>query len=81
MNFSLETVSNSAFTFALANLSYTAFIELNQYAFVDVMYSDDNIKLYKDMRVIGIDGSKILLPDVPDVIKEFGQIPYEPRPS
>ena len=74
--FDLETISNSAFTQARANLKYTAFIELNQKAVVDVMYSDDNIKLYKGMRVLGIDGSKILLPDTTDITNEFGQISY-----
>lgn len=74
--FDLETVSNSAFTQARANLNYTAFIELNEKAVVDVMYSDDNIKLYKGMRVMGIDGSKILLPDTTDITNEFGQISY-----
>ena len=33
-----EPVSNSAFTQARANLNYTAFIELNQKAVVEVMY-------------------------------------------
>ena len=75
-NFSLETISNSAYTQARANLKYTAFIELNQKAVVDVMYKDDNIKLYKAMRVIGIDGSKILLPDSAEIKKEFGEISY-----
>lgn len=60
LNFELEPVPPSAFTFARANLKYTAFIELNQYAFVDVMYSDNNIKLYFGQRVMGIDGSKLL---------------------
>jgi hypothetical protein len=72
----LTTVSNSAFTQARANLSHTAFIELNQKAIVDVMYSDNNIKRYKGMRVLGVDGSKVLLPDTPDVIQEFGEISY-----
>lgn len=76
LNFDLEPVTNSAFTKARANLKYTAFIELNQKAVVDVMYSDDNIKLYKGMRVIGIDGSKILLPDSTEITEEFGQISY-----
>lgn len=76
LNFNLEPVTNSAFTFARANLKYTAFIELNQKAVVDVMYSDDNIKLYKGMRVMGIDGSKILLPDRAEITEEFGQISY-----
>ncbi len=65
-----NTVSNSAFTQARANLRHTAFIELNKKAVVDVMYSDNNIKLYKGMRVLAIDGSKILLPDTPDIIFE-----------
>ena len=34
--FDLETVSNSAFTQARANLNYTAFIELNQKAVCNV---------------------------------------------
>ncbi|MCP4697922.1 MAG: hypothetical protein GY862_13880, partial [Gammaproteobacteria bacterium] len=71
-----DTVSNSAFTQARANLYHTAFIELNRKAVVDVMYSDDNIRLYKGMRVLGIDGSKVLLPDTPDIINEFDQISY-----
>jgi hypothetical protein len=72
--FDSNTVTNSAFTQARANLRHTAFIELN--AVVDVMYNDNNIKRYKGMRVLGIDGSKILLPNTPDIRKEFGQISY-----
>jgi len=71
-----NTVTNSAFTQARANLRHTAFIELNKKAVVDVMYRDNNIKRYKGMRVLGIDGSKILLPSTPDIKKEFGQISY-----
>jgi hypothetical protein len=71
-----ETATNSAFTQARANLKHTAFIELNQKAVVDVMYRDEEFKRYKGMRVLGIDGSKILLPTTPDIVKEFGQISY-----
>lgn len=71
-----NTVSNSAFTQARANLRHSAFIELNKTAVVDVMSSDNNIKLYKGMRILGVDGSKVLLPDTLDMIKEFGTISY-----
>ena len=74
--FNRESVTNSAFTKARRNLSHTAFIALNQKAVVDVMYSDNNIKLYKGMRVMAIDGSKIILPDTLDITQEFGQISY-----
>jgi hypothetical protein len=70
------TVTNSAYTQARANLRHTAFIELNQKAVVDVMYQDNNIKRYQGMRVLGIDGSKITLPNTEDIKKEFGQISY-----
>jgi hypothetical protein len=71
-----ESVSNSAFTQARANLDYRAFIELNKKCVVDVMYSDNNIKTYKGMRVLGIDGSKIILPFTQNIINEFGDISY-----
>ena len=69
-------VTVGAFTQARANLRHTAFIELNQKAVVNVMYCDDKIRLYKGMRVLGIDGSKILLPRHKSVIEEFGEISY-----
>jgi len=71
-----EPATAGAFTQARANLRYTALIELNQKGVVDVMYRDDDIKLYKGMRVLAIDGSKILLPQHDSVIKEFGEISY-----
>ncbi len=77
-----DSVSNSAFTQARANLKYTAFIELNKKAVVDVMYDNKNeIKLYRGMRVIGIDGSKVRLPNTQSVIEEFGTISYNSKDS
>lgn len=76
LEFDINTVTASAFTQARANLSHTAFIELNQKAVVDVMYKDDNIVRYKGMRVLGIDGSKLLLPNHNDIINTFGEISY-----
>ena len=72
----VEPATAGAFTQARANLRYTALIELNQKAVVNVMYRDDDIKLYKGMRILAIDGSKILLPQHDSVIKEFGEISY-----
>lgn len=69
-----DTVSNSAFTQARVNLDYKAFIELNQTSVVDVMYEDDDISTYKGMRVIGIDGSKVILPNEANIHQEFGKI-------
>lgn len=72
----IEPATAGAFTQARANLRYTALIELNQKGVVEVMYRDDDIKLYKGMRGLAIDGSKVLLPQHESVIKEFGEISY-----
>lgn len=70
------TVTNGAYTKARKKFKHTAFIELNQLAVVDVMYGDGDFKTYKGHRVLGVDGSKILLPGSQDVIDEFGTIAY-----
>ena len=71
-----EVVTAGALTPARANLRYTAVIELNQPAVVEVKYRDNDIKRYQGRRVLAIDGSKILLPRPPSVVKEFGEISY-----
>lgn len=70
------TVTNSAFSRARKKFRHTAFIELNQVAIVDVMYADKDYKTYKGHRVLGVDGSKVLLPNSQNVMDEFGTIAY-----
>ena len=71
-----ETITNSAFTQARKKLKYTAFIEMNQKCIVDVVYSDNEYKTYKGMRVVAVDGSKVMLPEEDDIIAEFGEVSY-----
>jgi len=76
LHLGVSPVSHSAFSQRRMQLKHTAFIELNQKAVVDVMYGDEDYQTYKGMRVLGIDGSKIMLPSTPSVIGEFGEISY-----
>jgi len=69
-------VTASAFTQARSQVNHQVFVELNQRAVVDVMYCDDMIKRYHGFRLLAIDGSKILLPDHPNVQEQFGEIGY-----
>lgn len=71
----MELVSASAYSQARQNLSHTAFIELNDIA-VSKMYSDDDYLKLNHYRLLAIDGSKIRLPNNPQVQKEFGDVPY-----
>ena len=66
------TVSNSAFSQARQKLSHTAFIELHRTAVVENSYADDQYQTWQGFRLLGVDGSKIRLPDTPEIRKEFG---------
>jgi Zn-dependent M32 family carboxypeptidase len=67
--------TNSAFTQARKHLQYQAFITLNQ-KIVDVLYSDYKYHHFKGFRVLSIDGSKIHLPNTPEIDQEFGTIQF-----
>jgi len=68
------TVSNSAFSQARQKLSHTAFIELHRTAVVETYYADDRYQTWQGFRLLAVDGSKIRLPDTPEIRKEFGTI-------
>ncbi len=70
----LKTVGASAFTKARQKLSHTAFIELNQVAVVETVYEDSTYRQWKGHRLLGVDGSKIILPDTPEIREEFGGV-------
>lgn len=72
----LEEISASAYSQARYKLKHTAFIELNQKAIVDVVYQDEDYNKFWGKRILAIDGSKIRLPNTPEIFACFGAIPY-----
>ena len=68
--------TNSAFTQARSHLRYQAFITLNQRAIIDVLYGDKKYRGFKGFRVLSVDGSKIHLPNTPEICQEFGTINF-----
>ncbi|MCC8998745.1 MAG: hypothetical protein LM522_04490 [Candidatus Contendobacter sp.] len=73
----MAPVTASAFSQARYKLKHTALIELNQAAVVAGRYQEGTpVRRFWGFRVIGIDGSKILLPATDDVRQEFGTIAY-----
>lgn len=73
---SLPTVSNVAFCKARRKLSHSAFIELNEKAIINVTYRENTYRTFKGYRLLAVDGSKIVLPDTPEIKEEFGIIPF-----
>ena len=68
-------VTSSAFTQARKQIKHTAFIELNQKGVVEVMYEDGNYQTWRGMRVLGVDGAKVILPKNEKMVQEFGGSP------
>lgn len=74
LGISMSTVSNTAYSKARRKLRHTAFIELNTACVVPSMYEDGDYQTYKGLRVLGVDGSKIILPDNASTVPYFGTI-------
>ena len=70
----LSLVTKSAYSQARQHLSHTAFIELNQKGVVEPMYSDNEVQRYWGYRVLGIDGSRVILPDSEAIYEAFGRV-------
>jgi hypothetical protein len=69
-----KPVTSGAYTKVRKKFRHTAFIELNETA-IALYYRDDQIKRWKGYRVFGIDASRIILPNHPEVKAAFGDIP------
>jgi len=69
-------VTASAYSQARYKLKHTAFIELNQTAVVETMYSDGDYRKFWGFRMLAVDGSKLALPDNDAICREFGTIPW-----
>lgn len=69
-------VTASAYSQARYKLKHTAFIELNQAAVVENLYSDGDYQRFWGFRVLAVDGSKLVLPDTEAIREEFGTIAW-----
>ena len=66
-----KNITNSAFCQSRMNLDYTAFVELNDLMIKD-FYENSKYKLWKDFRLLAIDGSRLQLPISKEIIETFG---------
>jgi hypothetical protein len=66
-----QTATNSALTQSRKKILVTAFIELSR-GIVDIFYNDDEYLTYRGHRLLSVDGSKIILPNEPEIMDHFG---------
>ena len=77
-DFKIREVTKGAFSQARAKLNPWAFQRLNQVA-VNRFYQSADFYLWGGMRVLAVDGTRLVLPNHPSVIKEFGQQQFGPK--
>lgn len=77
-DFNIRAVTKSAFTKARAKLNPWAFKRLVEIA-VKVFYSKAFYHTWHGKRLLGIDGTRLQLPNHPSVVKEFGQQQMGPK--
>ena len=77
-DFKIREVTKGAFTQARAKLNPWAFQRLNEVA-ADAFYDDAEYYVWHDMRVLALDGKRLVLPNHPSVVEEFGQQKFGPN--
>lgn len=76
--FNVRQFTKGALTQARAKLNPWAFKRLTQIA-VDIFYEEAEYYTWKDLRVLAVDGSRLRLPNSPDIVAEFGEHGFGPN--
>jgi len=74
MDTDLITVTASAFTQARNKMLHTVFVELNRKAVVETFYENDGYEKFRGFRLLGLDGSKVILPNEHEIRRFFGSV-------
>jgi hypothetical protein len=77
-DFKIREVTKGAFTQARAKLNPWAFQRLNDVA-SNTFYQGAEYYRWHDMRVLATDGTRLVLPNHPSVVEEFGQQKFGPN--
>lgn len=77
-DFKIREVTKSAFTQARAKLDPWAFQRLNEVS-VATFYEGANYDVWAGMRVLAVDGTRLMLPNHSSVVEEFGQHQFGPN--
>jgi len=77
-DFNIRKATKSAFTQARKKLNPWAFKRLNEVA-VNTFYENNEVYTWYGMRVMAVDGSRLVLPNHPTVKEEFGVHKFGPN--
>ena len=77
-DFNIRAVTKGAFTQARSKLSHEVFIKLNQ-SVNDTFYSEAPYLVWNNMRLLSVDGTRLVLPNHKSVKDEFGEHSFGPN--
>ena len=77
-DFNIREVTKGAFTQARSKLSHEIFIKLNQ-SVNDTFYSEAPYLVWNNMRLLSVDGTRLVLPNHKSVKEEFGEHSFGPK--
>jgi hypothetical protein len=77
-DFKIREVTKGAFTQARAKLNPWAFERLNEIA-SETFYEGAEYYVWHGMRTLAVDGTRLVLPNHPSIIEEFGQHQFGPN--
>ena len=77
-DFNIREVTKGAFTQARSKLSHEVFIRMNQ-SVNDTFYSEAPYLVWNKMRLLSVDGTRLVLPNHKSVKEEFGEHSFGPK--
>lgn len=76
--FNIRKVTKGAFSQARSKLSHEVFIKLNE-SVNNTFYSEAPYLVWNNMRLLSVDGTRMVLPNHKSVIEEFGEHGFGPK--
>lgn len=76
--YTIREVTKGAFTQARAKLNFWAFTRLNEVA-VETFYNEAEYYTWYQMRLLAVDGTRLVLPNHSSIKEEFGECLYGPN--
>ena len=77
-DFKIREITKGGLTQARAKLNEWAFVRLNEMA-SNTFYDEAGYYKWHGMRTLAVDGIRLMLPNHPSIIKEFGQHNFGPK--
>ncbi len=77
-DFTIREATKGAFSQARAKLNAWAFVRLNEVA-VDSFYNGAGYYQWNRMRLLAVDGTRLMLPNHPSIKEEFGECSFGPN--